>query len=131
MARYIVHIGTGTVIDIDDDVYVLDSEDIEGDIDSEQEMIDAAIARGTNIRNVMFSHELMASAVTYAPAAIREEVAESLHPFSSEAKEWVSGASVEALQQVAAVCMNDERTWENFHVVIADAVDEVRDSGVI
>lgn len=125
MARYIVHIGTGTVIDLDDDVYVIDGEDIVGDIDSDQDMIDAAVLWGTNIKNMMQSHELMTSAVTYAPVAIRVEVAESSFPFPEEHRRWVAGASPEELAQVSEVCMNDERTWENFHIVIADAIAEV------
>lgn len=126
--RYIVHIGTGTVLDLNDEVYVVDGEDIEGDIDSEQDMIDAAIGRGTNIINLLRSHDWMASSVTYAPDAIRVEVRESLFPFSESAREWVEKASDSDLLQVSEFCMNDERTWENFHPVIADAIDDVRAS---
>lgn len=126
--RYIVHIGTGTVIDLNDDVYVVDGEDIEGDIDSEQEMIDAAIAHGTNIINLLRSHDWMASSVTYAPDAIRVEVRESSFAFSESAREWVEKASDSDLLLVSEECMNDERTWENFHPVIADAIDDVRAS---
>lgn len=125
MARYIVHIGTGTVLDLDDEVYVVDGEDIEGDIDTEQDMIDAAIGRGTNIINLLRSHDWMASSVTYAPDAIRTEVRESSFDFADTAKEWVENASDSDLLFVSEVCINDPRTWENFHPVIADAIFDV------
>lgn len=53
MNRYIVHIGTGTVIDIDDDCYYVNGENIVGDVDSDQDMIDAAINWGTPLPNII------------------------------------------------------------------------------
>ena len=125
MARYIVHIGTGTVIDLNDEVYVVDGEDIEGDIDTEQDMIDAAIGRGTNIINLLRSHEWMSMSVTYAPDAIRTEVRESSFDFPETVKNWVANASDSDLLFVSELCMNDDRTWENFHPVMADAIFDV------
>jgi hypothetical protein len=57
MSRYIVHVGTGTIIDLDDTCYYLDSEDITGDVETEDDLLDAITVHGIDMRDVVLVWE--------------------------------------------------------------------------
>lgn len=53
MSRYIIHVGTGTIIDLDDNCYYLDDEMIVGDVETEDDLIDAVIEHGIDLRDIV------------------------------------------------------------------------------
>lgn len=58
MSRYIIHVGTGTIIDLDDNCYYLDDDDWDGGGEStEDDLIDAAIEHGIDLRDIVLVWE--------------------------------------------------------------------------
>lgn len=53
MTRYIIHRGTGTCLDLDDDLWTVDSEDCVGDINDEDDLMEQLDEHGCRLSEVI------------------------------------------------------------------------------
>lgn len=129
--KLIVHAGTGTVIDADDGVFIIDTDLIhdealgklleEGD---EQDVVDIAKDKGRRIN----SEELemtYRNCVAFTPGALKQEVVENTfinEKLSPEMMAWVATTSAQNLDYVAELIMNDELLWEHYSNIVTEAI---------
>ena len=131
--KLIVHAGTGTIIDADDDVYIIDTDAIKDESlgalledGDESEVIDIAIKSGRKLR----SDELEMSygnSMTFTPTSIRQEIQEN--PFMPKkleegVSEWLENASQDDFDFIAGLVMADELLWQNYMDILAHAINE-------
>lgn len=132
--KLIVHAGTGTIIDADDDVYVIDTNLIDdatlgGYIEDgdEHQIVELAKEKGRRIN----SSELeltYRNTMAFTPSALKYEAEENetvRKTIQEDAKAWLDTASDEAFAKVSEFIMNDDLLWENFSEIIADAIKAV------
>lgn len=127
----IVHKGTGTVIDADDGVWVVDSEAItdpevlrtleEGD---EYDMAEIAVNHGRRIDSELLEMTYR-NCIAFTPTALRVEVEENSfirNRLGHEITEWMKSADREALDKIANFIMNDELLWQNYCEIVAESI---------
>lgn len=139
--KLIVHAGTGTIIEADDNVWILDTDRLDdetikellseygGDDWDDNTAVEIATNYGRRIDKgaIELAHN---TALSFTPTAIRYEVMESdeirsyLNP---DVAQWVLDTNDRNLIEVAEVALNDERLWENFIDVLLDSIREVYD----
>lgn len=129
MTTYLVHAGTGTIIDASDDVYVITlSEDANPEwFYEDDEIIDLATTQG---KRLALNDLTYSNTIAYSPNAIREEVRESLWEYYSDDEqlrpvlEWVETASDEQLNEVASYILQNDEVWQSYSNSLLDGLIE-------
>ena len=123
--KYLVHAGTGTIIECGDDVFVLDTanlNDLEMLIVTEGDDTDIVdLAKDKNDRLTNYMNDLRwGNCIAYSPQAIREEVAEQIfEAYMNEDEQhiitWVlEEATDDQLNQIAQYILNDDSMWVSY-----------------
>jgi hypothetical protein len=140
--KLIVHAGTGTIIEADDNVWILDTDRLDdetikellteyGDHDDwdDHTVVDIATSHGRRIDKgaIELAHN---TALALTPTSIRYEMTENDGVYSylpSEVIQWVLNTSDLNLIEVAEIALNDQRLWDNYFNVLLDSIREVYD----
>lgn len=133
MTTYLIHAGTGTIIDADDGVYILDSENLTEEqtavLESGDDTEIVALATELNKRFQM-TDLTWANCIAYSPSSIRTEIRESLWEVYSEddndkaVLEWAEKASDDELNTVASYILSDHYIWGTFTDDLIDGLRE-------
>lgn len=115
MSRLLIHIGTGTIIDLDDDCVFIDMPDSLEDAD-EDEIVDYAKEYGVPVNTSVHPDVNYGNVVCYSPSALREEareiVADISDPITREALEFViNQATDKELNEMASFILNGDTVW--------------------
>ena len=134
MTKFIVHIGTGTIIDASDDVYIFDTDTL---TESERERLtgddyfdDQLICGLAEEIGTKLSPELLemtyGNTVSFSPTALRIEVQESetlREELGEDNTAWVlSDATAEDFSFIAGVALGDDRMWSEYTLTVANAI---------
>jgi hypothetical protein len=128
--KLIVHAGTGTVIDADDGVFVIDTDLIRDEAlvalledGDEDEIVEVAKDKGRRLDSVDLEMTYQ-NCMVFTPTALRYEATENeaVSTVGPEILEWVATTSAENLGYVAELILNDELLWEHFSNIVADAI---------
>lgn len=139
--KLIVHAGTGTIIEADDNVWILDTDRLDNETIKEllteygedgwddNTAVDIATSYGRRIDKgaIELSTE---TALPLTPTSIRYEMTENDGIYSylpSEVIQWVLNTSDLNLIHVAEVALNDQRLWDPYFNVLLDSIREVYD----
>lgn len=127
--KLIVHAGTGTIIDADDDVFVLDTKYLTKNelalLDDEHEAVDLARSVGRRLTKDALDITPVNSMI-FTPMSIRYEVQETDSFVSEEVSDWIfDKATEDDLWEISNVAMNNELLWENYSTVLSGAIEEV------
>ena len=141
--KIIVHAGTGTVIEADDNVWVLDTERLDNETISrllteygshddwdDHTVVDISTKYGRRIDKMAIELSTE-TALPLTPTSIRYEITESdeIHTYlPSEVSQWVLNTNDRDLIEVAEVVLNDQRLWDPYFNVLMDAIREVYDN---
>lgn len=130
----IVHKGTGTIIDANDDVWVVDPDTItdpevlrtleEGD---EYDVREIAVHHGRRIDSEVLEMSYR-NCMVFTPTALRVEVEENSfirNRLTHEVTEWIKSADRKAFDKIADFIMNDELLWENYCSIVAECINAV------
>ena len=127
--KYLVHAGTGTIINADDDVFVLDTALLD-----DQTMLmlteggDEDLAEFAQIKGKRLSLNDMtySNTVSYSPSSIREEIRESLSEYYTDEEwlSWAEQASDDDLNEVAGYILSADDVWQNFSINLVDGLRE-------
>ena len=132
--KLIVHAGTGTIIDADDGVFLIDTDVIHDEalgklLEDGDESDVVAIAKNKGRRISGEEIEMTyRNCVAFTPAALRYEVKENDFVgknIGEEAAKWVETASAHALDKVAELIMGDELLWEHYTNIVTEAITAV------
>ena len=132
--KLIVHPGTGTIIDADDRVYIIDTDAINDEAlvalledGDEKEIVDIALFKG----RLISGQELeltYGNSMTFAPSALRVEAEENTFVKSrigDEASAWIQTASSDALAKIAEFVLNNDLLWEHYCEIVSESISEV------
>lgn len=130
MTTYLIHAGTGTIIDANDGVFILDSETLTPEQTAilenadDPEVIDLAVSSGQMFRYTDLSYT---NSIAYSPASIREEVRESLrYKMSDDDKEmldWAeTTASADNLETIAQYILSGDALWADYQEHLIDGL---------
>lgn len=135
--KLIVHAGTGTVINADDDVYVIETDSL---TDADTNLIEdgndteiAEVAKRNGRRISSPELELTyRNSVAFTPTALRQEVQENT--FVSKklvrgVESWLDTATDKEFDAVADRIMNDELLWQHYCEIVADAINQTFEAG--
>jgi len=118
VSRLLVHMGTGTIIDLDDDClfFVMPDSLIEAD---EDELVRYARTHGAPVNTSVHPDVTYGNIVCYSPSALREEASEIVgdisDPATVEALDFIiNGASDEELRGMAEFILNGDTVWTAF-----------------
>jgi hypothetical protein len=135
VTRYIVHAGTGTIIDIDDGTYIIDTEnmtDEQADVladGDDQQIADLAKSIGEKASSVITDLRF-GNCISYSPMAIREEIRESLwEAYSDDDKnrkvmEWALSATNAELALVAEFVLQSDAVWAEYPASVLEGLTE-------
>lgn len=128
--KYIVHAGTGTIIECGDDVFVVDTANLndlemlivtEGD---DSDIVDLAVEK--NDRLSQYMNDLRwGNCIAYSPSAIREEVSQDIfEAYMNEDEQhiikWVlEEATDDQLNEIAQFILNDDSMWISYNEDLA------------
>lgn len=122
---YLVHAGTGTIINAHDDVYVvtLPEEDDPEWFHEDDEIIDLATTQGKRLE---LNDLTWGNTVAYSPTAIRTEVRESLGEYYPDEPwlEWAENATDDELNEVASYILQQDDVWQNFTINLVEGLRE-------
>lgn len=122
MTIYLIHRGTDTWIDLDDNVIYLDSESVEGDIDTDN-ADDVLAAHGIPVNAYTLNPEVnIANSICLSPAALAVEINEGLRGLPEHVRDWAHRLSIADLQRVSEDVLQDERLWDAFNNAIIDTL---------
>lgn len=132
--KLIVHAGTGTIIDADDGVYVIDTDAIQDsalaslleDGDKGQ-VVELAVDKGRRLDSEILELTYR-NVVAFSPAALREEVKENdsvSDQLGDTIAQWARTANAIELDKVAEFIMNDDLLWEHYTTIVVDAIKAV------
>jgi len=134
MTKFIVHSGTDTIIDANDDVYILDIEDITdedrenltgSDYFDDHYIIAIAKERGRKLNSELLEMTY-ANTVSFAPTAVRAEAEESEQLkaiLGEDITAWLlSDATAEDFCFIAGVALGDDEMWQGYTQTIAYAI---------
>lgn len=134
--KLIVHRGTGTVIDADDGVYVIDTDAIKDEAiiklledGDESDVVEVAVMNGTKITSEDMELNWR-NCMAFTPSSLRQEVDEN--PFVSKklaegVADWLKNAGHIEFEQIADEILNDELIWAHYCDIVAQAINEVFD----
>lgn len=135
--RYIVHLGTGTVIDADECVIVDLPEDVIAEMTEhggddyfdDNRICELAEANGDPINTSDVSWR---NSMSFSPSALRDEANELLEmgtydsePNRREALEWCAGVATDTdLNSVASYILDDDDLWTTFRISVIDGLTQ-------
>lgn len=131
--KLIVHAGTGTIIDADDQVFILDmsqltDEERKETLADENDYLIVELAKKKGRRVRQEDLDLTPSnSITFTPFTIRYEIGamEGLI-VDKNLEDWVlNRATDDELTEVAQIALNDEMMWENYSDVLIGAIVDV------
>lgn len=136
--KLIIHAGTGTIIELDDDVFYMDTNDLTVDEkkavlddDSDSVIVDLAVEHGRRLTKEGLEITPVTSMV-FTPMSIRYEVENNEALVSEEIADWVlNKATEDDLWVVSNVAINDDLLWTNFTNVLGGAIEEVYKGKVV
>lgn len=138
MSKLIIHLGTGTILDADDGVVVLNTDlianDDDFDIDDESSIIQMAELYGKPVNTNLPAEVSHANIVDFSPQALREEALALLdlddhsvgttmwEPHVLEALKFVAFmATDEELYIMSGIAVSDDDLWLTYRGVFIDA----------
>lgn len=129
MSRLIVHIGTGTILDLDDECVFVDLPSSLDDAD-DAEIVEYAEEHGRPVNTSVNDDVTYGNIVCYSPSSLREEAGELIDnvtdPDTRNALSFVmNGATDDELNALAQYILNGETVWTAFH---EDIIDGARQS---
>lgn len=123
MTTYLIHAGTGTIIDASDDVYVVTvtAETVVGDDDDA--MVTLAMSNGKRLE---LNDLTWGNCVAYSPSSIREEIRESLSEYYGDEEwlSWAENATDDELNAVARYILSADDVWQNFSTNLVEGLRE-------
>lgn len=123
MTTYLIHAGTGTIIDASDDVYVVTvtAETVVGDDDDA--MVTLAMSNGKRLE---INDLTWGNCVAYSPSSIREEIRESLSEYYGDEEwlSWAENATDDELNAVARYILSADDVWQNFSTNLVEGLRE-------
>lgn len=123
MTTYLIHAGTGTIIDANDGVYVVTvtADTIVGDDDDA--MVTLAMSNGKRLE---ITDLTWGNCVAYSPSAIREEIRESLSEYYGDEEwlSWAENATDDELNAVARYILSADDVWQNFSTNLVEGLRE-------
>lgn len=132
--KLIVHPGTGTIIDADDRVYVIDTDAIKDEAlialledGDEKEIVDIALFKGRRISGQELELTY-GNSMAFAPSALRTEAEENTFVKSrigDEASAWIQTASHDALAKIAEFILTNDLLWEHYCEIVSESISEV------
>lgn len=131
--KLIVHTGTGTIIDADDQVFVLDMSQLT-DEERKETLVDQnddLIVRLAKIRGRALSNENLdmtpSNSITFTPFTIRYEIGTMEGLITDKnLEDWVlNKATDDELNEVGQIAISDEMMWENYSDVLIGAIVDV------
>lgn len=131
--KLIIHAGTGTIIDADDQVFILDMNDLtdeerkEALVDENDDLIvELAKSKGSRLTEDALDID-PGNSMVFTPFSIRYEIggAEGLL-VGEDMEDWVlNRATDDELREVGKVALADEMLWENYSDVLVGAIVDV------
>lgn len=125
MTTYLVHAGTGTIINASDDVYVITLTEDENPewFYEDDEIADLAVTQGKRLSLNDMTH---GNTVSYSPSSIREEIRESLSEYYTDEEWllWAEQASDDDLNEVAGYILSADDVWQNFSINLVEGLRE-------
>lgn len=130
--KLIIHAGTGTIIDLDDDVFYLDTNDLSVDQkkailedDSNEEIVNLASEKGRRLTSDALEIT-PANSMIFTPMSIKYEVEMTEAFVSDDIAEWVLNKATEAdLWEISNAAISDDLLWRNFSDVLGGAIEGV------
>ena len=130
--KLIIHAGTGTIIDLDDDVFYLDTNDLSVDQkkailedDSDEEIINLASEKGRRLTKDALEIT-PANSMIFTPMSIKYEVEMTEAFVSDDIADWVLNKATEAdLWEISNAAISDDLLWRNFSDVLGGAIEGV------
>lgn len=129
--KLIVHAGTGTIINADDSVFVLDTDVLTDDEnqlidDDENSTVELAIKKGRLLTNDALD-VTTSNSMVFTPFSIRYEIEASKGLIvDKEFEDWIlNKATDEQLREVSSIAITDELLWENYSDVLVGALLDV------
>lgn len=125
MTKYIIHRGTDTWIDLDDDVVFLDGETVEGDITEEN--LDEIIERyARKINSVdldgLVNPDLL---VSFTPQAIIDEEGSLFQAgVPDHIIEWLRTADHDTLRRIGSTAITAEEIWTAYAEALGFAIQD-------
>lgn len=123
MTTYLVHAGTGTIINAHDDVYVVTvtADTVIGDDDDA--VVTLAMSNGKRLE---INDLTWGNTVAYSPTAIRTEVRESLSEYYPDEEwiAWAENATDDELNEVASYILQQDDVWQNFTINLVEGLRE-------
>jgi hypothetical protein len=125
MSRLLVHVGTGTILDLDDGCVFINLPDSLVDAD-EDEIVEYADTHGRPVNTSVHDDVTYGNIVCYSPSSLREEAREIIHDitdeYTKEALQFViSKATDKDLYDMAGFILNGETIWTTFREDIIEA----------
>lgn len=126
MSKLIIHLGTGTILDADDGVVVLNTDlianDDDFDIDDESSIIQMAELYGKPVNTELPADTNYGNIISFSPSSLREEARELLglgkYAHDEEINDALSFmaflATDEELQITANYILNDDSLWNEY-----------------
>lgn len=128
--KLIIHAGTGTIIDLDDDVFYLDINNLTIDekqaiLDDDSELVNLASEKGRRLTSDALEIT-PANSMIFTPMSIKYEVEMAEAFVSDDIAEWVLNKATEAdLWEISNAAISDDLLWRNFSDVLGGAIEGV------
>jgi len=132
--KLIVHKGTGTVIDADDGVYVIDTDAIKDEAliklledGDESDIVEVAVMNGNKLTGDDLELNWRNS-MAFTRSSLLQEVEENIFvakKLAEGASEWMKSADRIQFEAIADEIMNDELIWEHYCDIVAQSINEV------
>lgn len=128
--KLIIHAGTGTIIDLDDDVFYLDINNLSIDekqaiLDDDSELVSLASEKGRRLTSDALEIT-PANSMIFTPMSIKYEVEMTEAFVSDDIAEWVLNKATEAdLWEISNAAISDDLLWRNFSDVLGGAIEGV------
>lgn len=143
MAKFIVHLGTETIIDASECV-IIDMDDLddhdEARITGDDYFDDGVVCElaerlGRPVNTSVPADVTYGNAMLFSPSALRENAREvigigayDLFPDTKDALLWVAGiATDEELQETGSWILSDDDLWETYNLSFMEGIREAHD----
>lgn len=129
--KLIIHAGTGTIIDLDDDVFYLDINNLTIDekqaiLDDDAELVSLASEKGRRLTSDALEIT-PANSMIFTPMSIKYEVEMTEGFVSEDIADWVlNKATDDDLWEISNAAISDDLRWRNFSdVLLGGAIESV------
>lgn len=130
--KLIIHTGTGTIVDADDQVYVLDIDSLTPEErtkvlveDNNQLAVKMAVMKGRRLTEDALSIT-PANSMIFTPMSIKYEVEMTEAFVSDDIADWVlNKATEDELWQISNTAISDDLLWRNYTDVLGGAIEQI------